>query len=176
MPQSLKTRKQIHAKVVLLEFTWSSSRALGNLYAAKVWEFRSISAVPGGVGEGSSIACCMCSAGCNCSSDLIPGPVTPYAVGQPNKKKKNLDLWFPSCHDTPGCHSKIKITGAFWRQPQQGSSVEHCAKHSVRELIAHGPFLVVMLHLSKAGLLAAACDKEHCAKINVEAFPLWLSG
>ena len=175
MPQSLKTSKQIHAKVVLLEFTWSSSRALGNLYAAKVWEFCSISAVPGGVGEGSSIAA---------GAAQVATVVRIWSLaqwlhmpwGSQIRKKKNLDLWFPSCHDTPGCHSKIKITGAFWRQPQQGSSVEHCAKHSVRELIAHGPFLVVMLHLSKAGLLAAACDKEHCAKINVEAFPLWLSG
>lgn len=28
--------------------------------------------------------------GCSCGSDLIPGPVTPYAAGQPKKKKKIL--------------------------------------------------------------------------------------
>ena len=32
--------------------------------------------------------CCSCSIGCNCSSDLIPSPGTPYAVGQPKKEKK----------------------------------------------------------------------------------------
>ena len=32
--------------------------------------------------------CCSCGLGGNCGSDLIPGLVTPYAAGQPKKKKK----------------------------------------------------------------------------------------
>ena len=37
--------------------------------------------------------CCSCGLGRNCSSDLIPGPVTPYAIGKPKmKKKKNVLL------------------------------------------------------------------------------------
>ena len=32
--------------------------------------------------------CRSCSLGLDCSLDLIPGPGTPYATGQPNRKKK----------------------------------------------------------------------------------------
>ena len=32
--------------------------------------------------------CRSCGLGHNCSSDLIPGPETPYSEGQPKKKKK----------------------------------------------------------------------------------------
>ena len=32
--------------------------------------------------------CGSCSLGCNDGSDLIPGPGTPYAVGQPKKGEK----------------------------------------------------------------------------------------
>ena len=34
--------------------------------------------------------------GCNCGSDMIPGPGNPYAVGQPkkkNKKRQEFLLW-----------------------------------------------------------------------------------
>ena len=34
--------------------------------------------------------CCCCGIGSNCSSNVIPGLGTPYAVGQPKKKRKNL--------------------------------------------------------------------------------------
>ena len=38
---------------------------------------------------GLRIPCiCSCGLGCNCSSDLIPGWETPYALGQPKKEKK----------------------------------------------------------------------------------------
>ena len=33
---------------------------------------------------------CSCSTGYNCSSYLLPGPGTPYAVGQPKTKKKKF--------------------------------------------------------------------------------------
>ena len=29
-----------------------------------------------------------CCVGCSCSSDMIPGPGTPYATGWPKKKKQ----------------------------------------------------------------------------------------
>ena len=32
--------------------------------------------------------CCSCGLGLNCSSDLILGPGTPYAAGQPKNKKQ----------------------------------------------------------------------------------------
>ena len=32
--------------------------------------------------------CCSCGLGCNCGSDLIPGPEAPHATGKPKKKKK----------------------------------------------------------------------------------------
>ena len=35
-------------------------------------------------------SCCSCSVGCNHSSDLIPGPGTPYAMVWPKKKKKSV--------------------------------------------------------------------------------------
>ena len=39
--------------------------------------------------SGLRIQCCYsCSLGCSCSSDLIPGPRTPYASGQPKKGGK----------------------------------------------------------------------------------------
>ena len=34
-----------------------------------------------------------CSLGLDCSLDLIPGPGTPYATGQPKKKKINTHRW-----------------------------------------------------------------------------------
>ena len=33
--------------------------------------------------------CHSCGIGCNCGSDMIPGLGTPYAVGWPEKEKKN---------------------------------------------------------------------------------------
>ena len=33
--------------------------------------------------------CCSCGIGRNCSFDVIPGPGTPYGVGQPKKGEKN---------------------------------------------------------------------------------------
>ena len=32
--------------------------------------------------------CCSCGLGCNCGSDLIPGPEAPHATGKPKMKKK----------------------------------------------------------------------------------------
>ena len=32
--------------------------------------------------------CCNCGVGCNCGSDLIPGPGTPYAAGWQTKQNK----------------------------------------------------------------------------------------
>ena len=44
---------------------------------------------PGTVGLKIWHCCsCGCSVGCSCSSDLIPGLGTPYAVVQPEKKRK----------------------------------------------------------------------------------------
>ena len=35
--------------------------------------------------------CHSCSVGCNCGLDLIPGPGTPYASGQPQKRIKQIN-------------------------------------------------------------------------------------
>ena len=44
---------------------------------------------------GLRIQCCLsCNVGGSYGLDLIPGPGTPYAVGQPKKKKrKNIYIW-----------------------------------------------------------------------------------
>ena len=36
----------------------------------------------------------LCSVSSNCGSDLMPGPGTPYAVGQPKKEANKLTLIF----------------------------------------------------------------------------------
>ena len=40
--------------------------------------------------------CCSCGIGCNSSLDPFPGMGTPYALGQP-KKKKGLWIWKEDC-------------------------------------------------------------------------------
>ena len=61
----------------------------------------------------SSLAQCIkgsgdasCGLGCNCDSELIPGPGTPPGVAKHEKEKKN------SLHNSPGastlaCHDKM---------------------------------------------------------------------
>ena len=43
---------------------------------------------PSGVKD---LVCHSCGVGCNCGSDLILGPGTPYTTGQPKKREKKKE-------------------------------------------------------------------------------------
>ena len=52
-------------------------------------QFRDTGSIPSPAQLSSRIqCCCSCGLGHKCSLDLLPGPETPYAMGQPKKKKK----------------------------------------------------------------------------------------
>ena len=59
--------------------------------------------------------CCSCSLGCDCGSDLIPDPETPYAVGQPTMKKKKKSQEVKTQRGTvafPRAHRRLKQSGS----------------------------------------------------------------
>ena len=61
--------------------------------------------------------CHSCGSGCNYSWDLIPGPGTPYAVGQPKKKKQKPQIFIS--HSSESSTVQDQEAGRFspWREP-----------------------------------------------------------
>ena len=49
-----------------------------------------------------------CSLGCDCSSDLIPGPGTPYAARQPEKKKERKKLGLQGACFRKHCFCRLR--------------------------------------------------------------------
>ena len=68
--------------------------------------------------------CCSCSIGHNCSSDLIPGPGTPYAVGWPKKKKTKQQIKTKLAWSGQGLSNPygLELTIWPWDRPRKSSS------------------------------------------------------
>ena len=60
----------------------------GTMGSAASWKHWDAGSLPG-LAQGLRIrCCCRCGLGHTCSLDLIPGPGTPHATGQPKKEKE----------------------------------------------------------------------------------------
>ena len=103
--------------------------------------------------------CCSCSSGHNCGLELIPGPGTPYATGQPKmkkkqkkkkekkerkKEKKNIKqsqatvLWLPRVPDWEGIGSaELYIFQHHGQRLPAAASLPPCGLSEGRELQVH---------------------------------------
>ena len=78
-----------HFKTKNLRLWSSRCHTVGSVGFGECWDAGSTPSMPSGL----RIRCChSCSLGCNCGSDLIPGLGTPYAKGQPKKRKRKKEM------------------------------------------------------------------------------------
>ena len=83
--------QRVELRIIKDGWIWSFCCGAVGLVAS--WERWNAGSIPGLAQWVKDLTCCSCSLGHNCSSDLIPGPGTPYASGQPKKKEEKKRRW-----------------------------------------------------------------------------------